>query len=165
MSKLFSGLKKPSLTPESTIIELEDDLDEHFMGGDRKFVAHGFDEKKTEYSYTCADVLESAYFSFDSAKISAEERARIADIAEIFTKNKSLHVLLVGNCDRFGKEPYNYSLGKRRAEAVREIFIDSGVARGRIITASLGSCRAHEDVEMMEDGALDRRCDIVIHKM
>ncbi|MDR2738012.1 MAG: OmpA family protein [Puniceicoccales bacterium] len=165
VSRLFSRSNGNSLTPKSTIIDIEDDIDECFTCSDCKFVAHGFDEQKTEYTYTCADVLESAYFGFDSANITPTERAKIRDIAKIFKKNKSSHVLLVGNCDKFGREQYNYSLGKRRADAVCNIFVESGVERSRITTASLGSCKAQEDVEVSEEAATDRRCDIVIHKL
>jgi peptidoglycan-associated lipoprotein len=137
-------------------------INENDRGNGNSFVAHGFDVQKTEYNYTSADVLESIYFNFDSSKILKVEQMKLAEIAKIFVKDKSLSILVVGNCDRFGKEQYNNMLGKRRAEAIRDIFISLGIGEDRIITASLGSSKANKNVQRKEDGALDRRCDIVI---
>jgi peptidoglycan-associated lipoprotein len=155
-----------SLSPQDTIVTEKNCSDEYFISKDDgegdNFVAHGFDAQKTAYNYTSADVLESVYFNFDSSKISKVELIKITEIAKVFTKDKTLCVLVVGNCDRFGKELYNNALGKRRAEAVQDIFVSLGINENRIITASLGSTKANKNVQHKEDSALDRRCDIVI---
>jgi peptidoglycan-associated lipoprotein len=152
------------LSPSDTVVSTEDCCDENFIGNGSRFIAHGFDDKKTEHSYTAADVLESLYFTFDSAKISAVEFAKVDDVAKIFAKDKSLNVLIVGNCDKFGAEKYNYSLGRRRAKAVRDVFISVGIKSDRIVTASLGSYKANKNARSREDGAHDRRCDVVLHR-
>jgi outer membrane protein OmpA-like peptidoglycan-associated protein len=148
-----------------TIIELDDGDDECFVTMNRTFVAHGFDELRTEYSYTSSDVIESSYFDFDSANVAEVESLKISDIAKILKKNKGIRVLIVGNCDKFGKEEYNYSLGRQRADSVKNILTSEGVDVERITTASLGSYKADENAETKEDSAMDRRCDIVIHEM
>ncbi|MDR1457661.1 MAG: OmpA family protein [Puniceicoccales bacterium] len=157
-----------SLSPQDTIVTEKNCSDEYFIDKDDddsgdNFIAHGFDAQKTEYNYTSADVLESVYFNFDSSKILRAEQIKIAEIVQVFIKDKTLCVLVVGNCDKFGKESYNDALGKRRAEAVRDIFVSLGIDANRIITASLGSVKANKSVRHKEDSALDRRCDIVLH--
>ncbi|MDR0693253.1 MAG: OmpA family protein [Puniceicoccales bacterium] len=158
-----------SLSPQDTIVREENCSDECFINKDDEdggnFIAHGFDAQKTEYNYTSADVLESVYFNFDSSKVLRAEQIKIAEITKVFIKDKTLCVLVVGNCDKFGKESYNDALGKRRAEAVRDIFVSLGIDENRIITASLGSVKANKSVKHKEDGALDRRCDIVLHTL
>ncbi|MDR2779097.1 MAG: OmpA family protein [Puniceicoccales bacterium] len=161
---------KQFLSPQDTIAIENNYSDEYFinedeMGDGNSFVAHGFDTKKTKYNYTSADVLESIYFNFDSPKILKIERVKIAETAKILAKDKSLCILVVGNCDKFGKEQYNDILGKRRAEAVRDVFISLGIGENRITTASLGSSKANKNIQRKEDAASDRRCDIVIHTM
>jgi outer membrane protein OmpA-like peptidoglycan-associated protein len=148
-------------TPKDTVIQEFDDSDGHFLPS-TKFVAHGFDARRTEYDYTGADVVESVHFAFDDAKITPAERARIGGFAKIFARGNAPQILAVGHCDRFGTEQYNYTLGQRRAEAVRGALIAAGIDGGSVITASLGSSRARKDAASREDGAADRRCDIVV---
>jgi peptidoglycan-associated lipoprotein len=166
----FDFSTNESLSPQDTIVTEKNCSDECFINTDDcnigdNFVAHGFDAQKTEYNYTAADVLESIYFNFDSSKILGAEQIKIAEIAKVFTKDKTLCMLVVGKCDRFGKESYNDALGKRRAEAVRDVFVSLGIDENRIITASLGSAEANKSVQRKEDGAFDRRCDIVLHTL
>jgi outer membrane protein OmpA-like peptidoglycan-associated protein len=163
----FDFSSNESLSPQDTIVTGKNCSDECFINRDDwegdNFVAHGFDAQKTEYNYTSADVLESVYFNFDSLKISKTELIKITEIAKVFIKDKTLCVLVVGNCDKFGKESYNNALGKRRAEAVQDVFVSLGIDKNRIITASLGSMKANKSVQHKEDCVFDRRCDIVIH--
>ncbi|MDR2777009.1 MAG: OmpA family protein [Puniceicoccales bacterium] len=162
----FDFSTNESLSPQDTIVTEKNCSDECFINKDdeegNNFVAHGFDAQKTEYNYTAADVLESVYFSFDSSKILRAELIKIVEIAKVFIKDKTLCILVVGNCDKFGKESYNNALGKRRAEAVRDVFVSLGIDENRVITASLGSIKANKSVQHKADCALDRRCDIVI---
>jgi peptidoglycan-associated lipoprotein len=141
--------------------------DEYFIHDEdaiceRQFAAHGFGSQKIEYNYTTADVLDSTYFDFDSAKILPDEWTKIADVAKMVLKDKFLALLVVGNCDMFGSERYNETLGERRAKAVRDVLMSLGVDNGRITIASLGSQKANRAVKAKEEGMLDRRCDIVI---
>ncbi|MDR2628790.1 MAG: OmpA family protein [Puniceicoccales bacterium] len=165
----FDFSTNESLSPQDTIVTEKNCSDECFINKDDgkgdNFVAHGFDTQKTEYNYTSADVLEAVYFNFDSSKILQAELIKITEIAKVFIKDKTLCVLIVGNCDKFGKESYNDVLGKQRAEAVRDVFVFLGIDENRIITASLGSMKANKSVQHKEDSVLDRRCDIVIHAM
>jgi peptidoglycan-associated lipoprotein len=154
---------KRELSPKDTVVNGWEESDEFFVNEDGVFTAHGFDAQKTEYNYITSDVLEAVYFGFDSAKISPKEHAKVVEMAKIFTKNRTLRILLVGNCDKFGGEKYNLSLGQRRAEAVRDAFEALEINRDRVITASLGSYRANQSAEKKVDGAVDRRCDIVLH--
>jgi peptidoglycan-associated lipoprotein len=162
----FDFSTNESLSPQDTIVTEKNCSDECFINkddGEDNFVAHGFDAQKTEYNYTSADVLEAVYFNFDSSKILKTELVKIAEIAKVFVKDKTFGVLIVGNCDKFGKESYNNALGKRRAEAVRDVFVSLGIGENRIITASLGSMKANKSVQRKEDSGFDRRCDIVLH--
>ncbi|MDR1401653.1 MAG: OmpA family protein [Puniceicoccales bacterium] len=153
------------LAPGDTVLADYNCSDECFIGDENHCVAYGFDSQKTEYNYTAADVIESLYFGFDSVKISGRELKKIESVAQILSKNKSLHIIVVGNCDKFGTEKYNYSLGKRRAEAVRDALASLGAGDDRITTASLGSRRANKDVGTKDKAVQDRRCDIVIHRL
>ena len=54
---------------------------------------------------------------------------------------QGVKVRIEGNCDERGTREYNFALGARRAEAVRQFLVDHGVASGRITTISYGKER------------------------
>ena len=49
-----------------------------------------------------------------------------------------VRVRIEGNCDERGTREYNFALGARRADAVRDFLVAHGVAPGRIATISYG---------------------------
>jgi peptidoglycan-associated lipoprotein len=154
-----------TLSPNDTSPTKNSSSDEFFTYGKNRFIAYGFDSEKTEYDYTATDVVESLYFDFDSAKISAGELKKVESVAKIFKVNESLQILIVGNCDKFGAEKYNYSLGQRRAEAVLSALVTLNIDGSRIRTASLGSNKANMEVGSREEAFRDRRCDVVIRRI
>ena len=160
---IFNSDKGKALSPSDTIVGTEGD-DEKFLNETRQYVANSFDDKKTEYNYTQSDVIEAIYFNFDDSNISREGVLKIQDVAKMVKKSSSLNILVVGNCDKFGTEKYNYNLGRRRADAVRDVFISAGIDKDRIVTASLGSCKANKEILNKSEGKNDRRCDIVLLK-
>ena len=69
----------------------------------------------------------------------ADEASKIDQVAATFkTKGSDFDLLIEGHCDERGTEEYNRSLGERRALALREILIQSGVDGKRIFTRSFG---------------------------
>ncbi len=62
---------------------------------------------------------EAIYFGFDSAELSEEAKADLADIAQELQTNPNYMVLLMGYADPSGDEHYNLQLAERRAAAVR----------------------------------------------
>ncbi|MGE4552154.1 MAG: OmpA family protein [Desulfovibrionaceae bacterium] len=58
------------------------------------------------------------YFYFDDTKLKPESEGLMADIMAAYRDRKSTDVSVVGHSDRSGDRQYNYTLSKRRAEAV-----------------------------------------------
>jgi peptidoglycan-associated lipoprotein len=52
-----------------------------------------------------------------------------------------VRVRIEGNCDERGTREYNFALGARRANAVREYLVAHGVSASRIDTISYGKER------------------------
>jgi peptidoglycan-associated lipoprotein len=50
----------------------------------------------------------------------------------------AIRVRIEGNADERGTREYNFALGARRADAVRDFLVSHGVAAGRISTISYG---------------------------
>ena len=77
------------------------------------------------------------YFDYDSSALGDDARAAIdAHVAMMMSNNNS--VRLEGHTDERGTREYNLALGERRANAVRDYMVASGVPAYRIETISYG---------------------------
>jgi outer membrane protein OmpA-like peptidoglycan-associated protein len=82
---------------------------------------------------------QTVYFEYDHANVKADEASKIDQVAAEFkTKGRDFDLLIEGHCDERGTEEYNRSLGERRALAVRELLMKSGIEGGRVFTRTFG---------------------------
>ncbi len=82
---------------------------------------------------------QTVYFEFDRSSIRPDEASKIDQVAAAFkTKGADFDLLIEGHCDERGTEEYNRSLGERRALAIRELLVKSGVDAGHVFTRSFG---------------------------
>ncbi|MBA1432894.1 MAG: OmpA family protein [Epsilonproteobacteria bacterium] len=84
--------------------------------------------------------LPTIYFAFDKYNITPEMQERIDAAAELGKTNaaKSLSVKLEGNCDEWGSDEYNFALGLKRAQAVKNALVADGIDASRISMVSYG---------------------------
>jgi peptidoglycan-associated lipoprotein len=69
-----------------------------------------------------------AYFDFDEATIRSDAKATIEENANCLKSRSDVKsVQVVGHCDERGTEEYNMALGKRRADAVKNVLSRMGV--------------------------------------
>ena len=81
--------------------------------------------------------LEDIYFDYDQSVIRDDQRATLGNNATAI-KNRGLAKLTVqGHCDERGSREYNLALGERRANAVKQYLVDSGVSAA-VDTVSYG---------------------------
>src|SRR5690242_11794394 len=81
---------------------------------------------------------DTVHFDFDSSVIRAEEKSKVAAVADYMKANNLDAVQIEGHCDERGTEEYNRSLGERRALALREELIRLGIEGSRVDTISYG---------------------------
>lgn len=85
------------------------------------------------------------------------------DMQEPMTKNSGLlkgkTIKLEGNCDEFGSDEYNFALGLKRATAVKEALVESGVASDAISMTSFGESNPVCLDKTQECWAKNRRVD------
>jgi peptidoglycan-associated lipoprotein len=86
--------------------------------------------------------LKDVFFEYDKAVIDAGQKAILDENARWLKTNTTARILLEGHCDERGTAEYNLGLGDRRAKAVRDYLITSGIAANRIGTISYGKERA-----------------------
>ena len=107
--------------------------------------------------------FEPVYFGFDQYNISANERAKITEIAEFLKTNQSARLLIEGYCDWKGTPDYNKSLGDRRATTVKEYLVELGCDGSRIEIISIGDELAIPNATS-DQARLDRRATFVVSK-
>ena len=84
------------------------------------------------------NVGDRIYFDFDKSDIRADAQPILAGQAEWLQRYQGVRVRIEGNCDERGTREYNFALGAKRADAVRDFLVGHGVAAGRIATISYG---------------------------
>lgn len=105
---------------------------------------------------------EAILFSFDSATIHREYYPAFEKMAEVFNKYPRTSILITGYTDTIGTEQYNNALGKRRADAAKELLIQKGVRPRRIYSWGLGTKDPVADNNTIEGRQQNRRVEFVI---
>ena len=84
--------------------------------------------------------LETIYFDYDQSVIRDDQRATLGANASA-VKSRSLSKFTIqGHCDERGSDEYNLALGERRANAVKQYLVDTGVMAA-IDTVSFGEAQ------------------------
>ena len=84
---------------------------------------------------------DTAHFDYDSTVIRADDKPKVAAVADYLKANALDALEIDGHADERGTEEYNRALGERRALALREELIRLGIDATRIDTASFGKDR------------------------
>ncbi len=105
----------------------------------------------------------SPKFPFNSADALAQDRQQLEALAACLNSNgmRDRTLLLVGRADPAGTDAYNDELGMKRANAIKQILIENGIAESRITVATEGERAARGDTADQSAG-YDRRVDIVV---
>ncbi len=88
------------------------------------------------------------YFDFDKYNIRKDQWPKVEKLAKLIKSNPSNYTVRIeGNCDEWGTEEYNYALGLKRANSVKNALIQLGVDPKKLTVISYGElnpvCTAH----------------------
>ncbi len=72
-------------------------------------------------------ILTDVYFDFDRYEIGADAMTVLEANASQLTRQNGWKLVIEGHCDESGTAQYNYVLGERRAQAVKQYLVDLGV--------------------------------------
>jgi len=89
------------------------------------------------------------YFDFDKYNIRDDQMPKVEKLAKLLKENNSNYTVRIeGNCDEWGTEEYNYALGLKRANSVKDALIKLGVDPKKLTVISYGElnpvCTAHK---------------------
>jgi peptidoglycan-associated lipoprotein len=84
---------------------------------------------------------DRVYFDYDKFAVRADASPVLDAQSAWLRRYPDVRVRIEGNCDERGSREYNFALGARRANAVREYLVAHGVDGARIDTVSYGKER------------------------
>jgi len=99
---------------------------------------------------------DRVYFDYDKYTIRGDAAPVLDAQASWLRRYPAVRVRIEGNCDERGAREYNFALGGRRANSVKDYLVAHGVDPGRIDTVSYGSERPIDPGENDEAWAKDR---------
>jgi len=108
------------------------------------------------------NVGDRVYFDFNEARIRPDAEPVLGGQAAWLNRYPEVRVRIEGNCDERGTREYNFALGARRADAVRDFLIAHGIAAGRIATLSYGKEKPADAGHDESAWAKDRDAQTVI---
>jgi len=106
------------------------------------------------------DVSIRTHFAFDSAELTAEDRAELDRVATRLQELEFVGGTATGHTDDVGDEAYNLKLSERRAQAVVDYLAAKGVASGRVTAIGMGETKPLADNSTEEGRAQNRRVTI-----
>ena len=103
-----------------------------------------------------------AYFPFDSAHVTSNDRTPLDLVARCFTKGALAGhaVKLIGRADPRGESDYNITLGQSRADAVGAYLSARGIDKGKTQSTTRGAMDASGTDE--SGWQKDRRVDVML---
>jgi OOP family OmpA-OmpF porin len=108
----------------------------------------------------CWIAAYSQFFDFDKAEVKSAFHPRIKYAAELIANNPQIGlVTIAGHTDGKGTEAYNLELGRKRAEAVKELLIGFGAPPERLSVVSYGKAQPIAENETEEGRAKNRRVE------
>ena len=85
--------------------------------------------------------LEDIHFDFNKATLTKVATGILDSDIQTMKENPGIKVQIEGHACAHGSEDYNMALGERRANAVKEYFVNKGIAADRLTTISYGKTR------------------------
>ncbi|MDO8738041.1 OmpA family protein [Candidatus Deferrimicrobium sp.] len=107
---------------------------------------------------TIGDVL----FATGKANLSPDANKSVARLAEFLKKYQKRNVLIEGHTDSVGKDDYNLTLSRNRADSVKSNLVGNGIEAGRITTVGYGKKFPLASNDTKAGKAQNRRVEVII---
>ena len=144
-------------------------VDAVFCGGERDSDGDGVVDSKDQ----CPDTIQGAKvnkvgcwvvkginFGTDKADIRPQDHAGLGEVVVVLEKNPTLRVEIQGHTDNTGTEEYNQALSERRADAVKNYFVEKGIAKDRLSTKGFGLSQPVASNDTVEGRFQNRRVQL-----
>ncbi len=112
------------------------------------------------------EIVHSIYFEFDKYALNEKEVNEAIDFIRKTDSTRIESIQIFGYTDDVGKDAYNYKLSTKRATAIQDRFIESGI-KSKIIVTIEGKGRILIDDDIVENlpekRSKNRRVDVVVN--
>lgn len=109
-----------------------------------------------------ATLEEMVFFEYDQSDITPSAERVLRQKVEILRASPAVELRIEGHADERGSTEYNLALGNRRAETVRQYFVDFGLSADRFSITSYGEERPLVNQSSESAWAQNRRAEFVI---
>ncbi|WP_044871718.1 OmpA family protein [Pseudomonas sp. LFM046] len=111
-------------------------------------------------------VVRDLLFSFDSAKLDPADEAKLDDVAtRLKNEAPNAKLTVTGHTDSVGSDKYNQKLSERRAQAVADYLVRSGIPASSIVSVNgAGESQPVADNATKDGRAMNRRVEIQIDR-
>ena len=106
--------------------------------------------------------MSDVLFRSGSYELLPGARERLAKVSGIILAYPSLHVAVEGHTDSVGSDDYNQSLSERRAESVRDYFVQQGISGGAVEARGFGKTEPIASNDTPEGRQQNRRVELIL---
>jgi len=106
--------------------------------------------------------MSDVLFRSGSFELAPGARERLAKVSGIVLAYPSLHVAVEGHTDSVGSDEYNQELSERRAESVRDYFVQQGIPSSAIEARGFGKSEPIASNDTSEGRQQNRRVELVL---
>ena len=131
-----------------------------YDGGTRTVDASSQENSKLDYETKAIFANATVYFEFDKFNLNSKSLQTLKSAVSAMKDNQSIRITISGHADEQGTREYNLALGQRRADAVKDYFVLSGIDINRIIVKSYGEERPISYGSDESSYAKNRRAEI-----
>src|ERR1700735_4729744 len=106
--------------------------------------------------------MPDVLFDFNKYTLKPEARERLARISGIVLAYPDLKLQVEGYTDSIGSDEYNQTLSDKRAEAVRDYLVSSGVSMNNVAAQGMGKAYPIADNSTASGRKLNRRVEMIV---
>ncbi len=106
--------------------------------------------------------MSDVLFRSGSFELLPGARERLAKVSGIVLAYPSLHVAIEGHTDSVGSDEYNQDLSERRAQSVRDYFVQQGIPAATIEARGFGKTSPIASNDTPEGRQQNRRVELVL---
>jgi outer membrane protein OmpA-like peptidoglycan-associated protein len=106
--------------------------------------------------------MPDVLFDFNKYTLKPEARERLARISGIVLAYPDLKLQIEGYTDSIGSDEYNQTLSDKRAEAVRDYLVSSGVSMNNVAAQGMGKADPIADNSTAAGRKLNRRVEMIV---
>ncbi|HSA81444.1 MAG TPA: OmpA family protein [Geminicoccaceae bacterium] len=105
----------------------------------------------------------ASLFAVNSEAIEPTAHDTLAKVAELIDAYDGRQVMIVGHTDSIGEDSYNQYLSQRRADLVKQFFVDNfGIEDSRLSTEGQGEAQPIANNSTLEGRRANRRVEVLI---